>query len=156
MTVIVNNEIHNLDEAGYIKNPHQRLSTFLPESWYVPHHWVHHNGKVWLVFNCSFKNSSISLNELSLSLIWVHPWSCSHYVSVNTQEQSVMTKGECCTRFDCYRRTHLKSGSFSKTWTEISLQMCMNGRCYSLVWITAPAVPYFYISVLMVRMGSGL
>lgn len=33
------------------------------ESWFIPHHLVHHNGKDHLVFDCSFTHRGLSLNE---------------------------------------------------------------------------------------------
>ncbi|KAK0137358.1 hypothetical protein N1851_026443 [Merluccius polli] len=33
------------------------------ESWFIPHHLVHHNGKNRMVFNCSFSHQGLSLNE---------------------------------------------------------------------------------------------
>lgn len=36
------------------------------EAWYIPHHMVQHNGKNWVVYNCSFHYQGHNLNELLL------------------------------------------------------------------------------------------
>ncbi|XP_065102634.1 uncharacterized protein [Paramisgurnus dabryanus] len=56
-------EIQKLLDAGYVvKIPTEHLWTD-KESWFIPHHLVHHNGKDRLVFNCSFVHQGISLNQ---------------------------------------------------------------------------------------------
>lgn len=58
-------EVQKLEQAGYIvKVPSEMV--YQAESWYIPHHIVHHNGKNRLVFNCSFKYQGENLNELLL------------------------------------------------------------------------------------------
>lgn len=37
------------------------------ESWFIPHHLVHHNGKARLVWDCSFVHNGLSLNEQLLA-----------------------------------------------------------------------------------------
>lgn len=49
--VVYINEIYKLEAAGYVKQiPPETVNTST-ESWYLPHHLVHHNGKAQLVFN---------------------------------------------------------------------------------------------------------
>ncbi|XP_067308995.1 uncharacterized protein [Pseudorasbora parva] len=56
-------EIQKLLDAGYIvKVPPENLQP-KEESWFIPHHLVHHNGKDRLVFNCSFVHLGVSLNQ---------------------------------------------------------------------------------------------
>lgn len=58
-------EIRKLEEAGHIAkvSPDEAGKT---ESWFIPHHMVHHNGKDRVVFDCSFQYRGQSLNELLL------------------------------------------------------------------------------------------
>lgn len=47
-------EIQKLIDAGYVKKLSSSEVEDVPESWYIPHHIVHHNGKDRIVFDCSF------------------------------------------------------------------------------------------------------
>jgi len=51
-----------LDSGCVVKVPPENLQPN-EESWIIPHRLVHHNGKGWLVFNCSFVHLGISLNQ---------------------------------------------------------------------------------------------
>lgn len=53
---VYNKEIHKLEEAGYAVRITSAEAANSTESWFVPHHIVHHNGKVRVVFNCSFSH----------------------------------------------------------------------------------------------------
>ena len=64
---VYNEEIRKLEDAGYVTRlPSDRLNES-PESWYIPHHLVSHNGKHRVVFNCSFKYQGGNLNECLLA-----------------------------------------------------------------------------------------
>ncbi|XP_048056054.1 uncharacterized protein LOC125274030 [Megalobrama amblycephala] len=53
-------EIQKLLDSGYVvKIPLENLQP-IEESWFIPHHLVHHNGKDRLVFNCSFVHLGVS------------------------------------------------------------------------------------------------
>ncbi len=56
-------EIQKLESAGYIAKVAPEEAAKSTESWFIPHHMVHHNGKDRLVFNCSFQYHGQSLNE---------------------------------------------------------------------------------------------
>lgn len=49
--------------AGYIKQLSPETVDSSSESWYLPHHVVHHNGKGRLVFNCSYQHDGQTLNS---------------------------------------------------------------------------------------------
>lgn len=59
-------EIRKLEEAGYISKVSPGEAEQSSESWFIPHHMVHHNGKDRVVFDCSFQYQGQSLNELLL------------------------------------------------------------------------------------------
>lgn len=63
---VYNEEIHKLEKAGYVIKISSEEASQSEESWYIPHHMVHHNGKARVVFNCSFKYQHISLNDTLL------------------------------------------------------------------------------------------
>ncbi|XP_041839808.1 uncharacterized protein LOC121638843 [Melanotaenia boesemani] len=56
-------EIRKLLEAGHVQRLIEEETTKIPESWFIPHHLVEHNGKHRLVFNCSFSYQGLSLND---------------------------------------------------------------------------------------------
>ncbi|XP_067270804.1 uncharacterized protein [Pseudorasbora parva] len=56
-------EIQKLESAGYIAKISSEEADRSTESWFIPHHMVHHNGKDRIVFNCSFQYHGQSLNE---------------------------------------------------------------------------------------------
>lgn len=56
-------EIQKLEVAGYVAKITPEEANKSTESWYIPHHMVHHNGKDRIVFNCSFKHQGQSLND---------------------------------------------------------------------------------------------
>lgn len=60
---VYNKEIHKLEEAGYAVRITSAEAANSTESWFVPHHIVHHNGKVRVVFNCSFSHLQTNLND---------------------------------------------------------------------------------------------
>ncbi|KAL0151615.1 hypothetical protein M9458_051478 [Cirrhinus mrigala] len=71
-------EIQKLLDAGYVVKVPLELLHSDKESWFIPHHLVHHNDKDRLVFNCSFAHQGLSLNQqllpgpcLSASLLGV-------------------------------------------------------------------------------------
>lgn len=57
------NEIQKLEAAGYVAKITLEEASKSEESWYIPHHMVHHNSKDRIVFNCSFKHQGQSLND---------------------------------------------------------------------------------------------
>ena len=57
------NEIQKLITAGYVKKLSSSEIADAPESWYIPHHIVHHNGKDRIVFDCSFSYQNQCLNS---------------------------------------------------------------------------------------------
>lgn len=59
-------EIRKLKEAGYVTKVSTEEASKTSESWFIPHHMVHHNGKDRVVFDCSFQYRGQSLNELLL------------------------------------------------------------------------------------------
>ncbi|XP_052456318.1 uncharacterized protein LOC128016040 [Carassius gibelio] len=60
---VYNKEIHKLEEAGYAVRITSAEAANSTESWFVPHHIVHHNGKDRVVFNCSFSHLQTNLND---------------------------------------------------------------------------------------------
>jgi len=46
-------EISELEQAGYVAQILPEEAEQSKESWFIPHHMVHHNGKDRIVFNCS-------------------------------------------------------------------------------------------------------
>lgn len=60
---VYNAEILKLVDAGYVTKITQDVAEQSEESWFIPHHLVHHNGKDRLVFNCSFSYQGLSLND---------------------------------------------------------------------------------------------
>ncbi|KAK7918811.1 hypothetical protein WMY93_010095 [Mugilogobius chulae] len=59
-------EMDKLVQAGYVAEVPAEEASKSTESWYVPHHMVHHNGKDRVVFNCSFSYNGQSLNDYLL------------------------------------------------------------------------------------------
>ncbi|CAM4734302.1 unnamed protein product [Leuciscus chuanchicus] len=62
-----NQEIERLDQSGYVVKLAAEAVDHTPESWYIPHHMVHHNGKHRVVYNCSFQYQGHNLNEYLLA-----------------------------------------------------------------------------------------
>ncbi len=60
---VYNKEIHKLEDAGYAVRITSTEAANTSESWFVPHHIVHHNGKARVVFNCSFSHEQTNLND---------------------------------------------------------------------------------------------
>lgn len=58
--------MNKLKEAGYAQVIHPEQLEQAEESWYIPHHMTHHNGKNRVVFNCSFQHGGKNLNQLLL------------------------------------------------------------------------------------------
>ncbi|XP_073764218.1 uncharacterized protein [Danio rerio] len=56
-------EIQKLEAAGYVAKITAEEANKSNESWYIPHHVVHHNNKDRIVFNCSFQHQGQSLNS---------------------------------------------------------------------------------------------
>ncbi|XP_076857121.1 uncharacterized protein LOC143511024 [Brachyhypopomus gauderio] len=63
---VYNEEIHKLERVGYVIKISSDEASQSEESWYIPHHIVHHNGKARVVFNCSFKYQQTALNDILL------------------------------------------------------------------------------------------
>lgn len=55
-------EIAKLEKSGYISKV-EPLHDSSKESWYIPHHFVEHNRKPQIVFNCSYQFKDTSLNN---------------------------------------------------------------------------------------------
>lgn len=78
MAASYESEIQKLLQAGYVTPLTAAECDRSSQSWYIPHHMVHHNAKNRIVFNCSFEYQGQSLNEhllpgptLSASLLGV-------------------------------------------------------------------------------------
>ncbi|XP_070410955.1 uncharacterized protein [Nothobranchius furzeri] len=56
-------EIHKLEQLGYAKPLPSATVDSSQESWYLPHHAVHHNGKARIVYNCSYQHNGHCLNS---------------------------------------------------------------------------------------------
>ncbi|XP_073715795.1 uncharacterized protein [Misgurnus anguillicaudatus] len=56
-------EIQKLEQLGYVKPLPSDTVDSSTESWYLPHHVVHHNGKARIVYNCSYQHNGQSLNS---------------------------------------------------------------------------------------------
>ncbi len=63
---VYNQEIERLEQCGYVVKLAAEAVDQTPESWYIPHHMVHHNGKHRVVYNCSFKYQCHNLNNYLL------------------------------------------------------------------------------------------
>ncbi len=61
-----NQEIERLEQCGYVVKLAAEAVDQTPESWYIPHHMVHHNGKHRVVYNCSFQYQCHNLNNYLL------------------------------------------------------------------------------------------
>jgi hypothetical protein len=62
-----NQEIERLDKSGYVVKLADEAVDQTPESWYIPHHMVHHNEKHRVVYNCSFQYQGHNLNKYLLA-----------------------------------------------------------------------------------------
>ncbi|KAI7812616.1 hypothetical protein IRJ41_005718 [Triplophysa rosa] len=62
-TKVYCSEIRKLELAGYVAKITAEEADQSAESWFIPHHIVHHNGKDRIVFNCSFQHQGQSLND---------------------------------------------------------------------------------------------
>ncbi|KAK7882057.1 hypothetical protein WMY93_028231 [Mugilogobius chulae] len=56
-------EIQKLEQSGYVTPLPSETVDSSTESWYLPHHVVHHNGKARIVYNCSYQHNGQSLNN---------------------------------------------------------------------------------------------
>ncbi|KAL0199202.1 hypothetical protein M9458_007742, partial [Cirrhinus mrigala] len=70
---VYNKEIHKLEEAGYAVRISSAEASSSSESWFVPHHIVHHNGKARVVFNCYFSHKQTNLNDSLLPGLTLGP-----------------------------------------------------------------------------------
>lgn len=64
-------EMVKLVQAGYVLKLSQDQVDSFRESWFIPHHMVHHNGNR-VVFNCSFSYEGHNLNEFILPALVQH------------------------------------------------------------------------------------
>jgi len=85
-------EIKKLEIAGYATKIDSCEADTSEESWFLPHHMFRHNGKDWIVFNCSFQLSGQSLNNYLLpgptlgpSLLGVLLHSREHRVAISSE-----------------------------------------------------------------------
>ncbi|XP_047440328.1 uncharacterized protein LOC125007645 [Mugil cephalus] len=83
-------DITKLKKAGYVSEVSREQVKTSKESWFIPHHLVKHNGKNWIVFNCSYTYSNQNLHELLLSgpnlgasLLGVLLWFREHSIAVS-------------------------------------------------------------------------
>lgn len=60
-------EIQKLISGGYVVRLGEGEERASNESWFIPHHLVHRNGKPRLVWDCSFVHNGLSLNEQLLA-----------------------------------------------------------------------------------------
>lgn len=63
LTKTYNQEIERLEQSGYVVKLATEAVDQTSESWYIPHHMVHHNGKHRVVYNCSFQYQGHNLNQ---------------------------------------------------------------------------------------------
>ncbi|XP_076733061.1 uncharacterized protein LOC143413643 [Maylandia zebra] len=63
LAAVYNAEIHKLEQAGYVRKLTPEEANLTDESWFIPHHIVHHNNKPRIVFNCSFQYRQDCLND---------------------------------------------------------------------------------------------
>ncbi|XP_039856539.1 uncharacterized protein LOC120714406 [Simochromis diagramma] len=63
LAAVYNAEIHKLEQAGYVRKLTPEEANLTDESWFIPHHIVHHNNKPRIVFNCSFQYRLDCLND---------------------------------------------------------------------------------------------
>lgn len=61
-----NQEVKTVEKAGNLVKLTPEEVNGSTESWYIPHHLVHHNNKTCLVFNCIFLYQQTALNDLLL------------------------------------------------------------------------------------------
>lgn len=66
LALTYNQEIKRLMDSGYVVKLTPEEIHSSAESWYVPHHIVHHNNKARVVFNCSFEFQGTVLNHYLL------------------------------------------------------------------------------------------
>lgn len=92
-----NEELHKLEKAGYAVKINADEVISSKESWFLPHHLVHHNGKARVVFNCSFNYQQVCLNDnllpgptLSAPLLGV---------LLRFREHAVAISGDICDMF---------------------------------------------------------
>ena len=99
-------EIQKLIDGGCVTKLSKEEMDKSSESWFIPHHLVHHNGKDRLVFDCSFTYCGLSLNEQLLPGPTLGPsligCSCD---SVSMLSPSVEIYGRCSIRFVSYWRS---------------------------------------------------
>lgn len=83
-------EVQKLEIAGYVKRLTPEVMESSTESWYLPHHLVHHNNKARLVFNCSYQYRGQAQNDhllpgpiLGPSLLGVLLWFREHAVAIS-------------------------------------------------------------------------
>ncbi|KAL0156947.1 hypothetical protein M9458_048193, partial [Cirrhinus mrigala] len=60
---VYNKEIHKLQQSRYVMKLTPEEAKGTDESWFIPHHLVHHNNKARVVFNCSYQFHQFSLND---------------------------------------------------------------------------------------------
>lgn len=56
-------KVQKLETAGHVKRLTPEVVESSTESWYLPHHLVHHNNKARLVFSCSYQYRGQVLND---------------------------------------------------------------------------------------------
>ena len=96
-------EIQKLIDGGCVTKLSEEEMDKFSESWFIPHHLVHHNGKDHLVFDCAFTYRGLSLNEQFLPGPTLGPLpSCD---SGSLLSPSVEISGQCSIKFVSYRRT---------------------------------------------------
>ena len=86
-------EIQKLIDGGCVTKFNKEEMDKSSESWFIPHHLIHHDGKDRLVFDCSFTYCGLSLNE---QLLPGPPSMLSPSAEIS---------GQCSIRFVSYRRT---------------------------------------------------
>ncbi|KAK7886711.1 hypothetical protein WMY93_026332 [Mugilogobius chulae] len=63
LAAVYNAEVHKLEQQGYARKLTPEEASSTNESWFIPHHIVHHNNKPRIVFNCSFHYKQDCLND---------------------------------------------------------------------------------------------
>ncbi|XP_057181866.1 uncharacterized protein LOC130548853 [Triplophysa rosa] len=107
-TKVCCSEISKLELAGYVAKITAAEADRSAESWFIPHHIVHHNGKDRIVFNCSFQHQGQSLNDQLLP---------GPNLSILTRCPTEIPPTQCC-----YQRGHQRyvPPSTLATWGQIS------------------------------------
>ncbi len=94
---VYNKEIHKLEQTGYAMKLTLEEAKGTDESWFIPHHLVHHNNKARVVFNCSYQFRQASLNDQLLPGPTLGPILLG--VLLRFRQYPVAISGDICSMF---------------------------------------------------------